>query len=260
MATHSVEENNRMTDMEWKHSTNPEEMIKLLCGKGSRRKLRLFAIACCRRVLPLFVSNGGTVQEALHSTLEMSEQDADGLLNPKLDARYYSHCLSEFESARKETARAGGKAATKAIRSFLTWEFNPSWEASTKFEVGTANDITHVCAIVRAVVEALKCDAIGDKNAARLGERLRHADQLRCVFGNPFRSIRITPDWLTWNRGRVRGMAQVIDEERRFGDLPILGDALEESGCDDSDILDHCRRPGKHIRGCFVIDSLLSHN
>ena len=47
------------------------------------------------------------------------------------------------------------------------------------------------------------------------------------------------------------------DEERRFEDLPILADALEEAGCDDEDILGHCRSDGEHVRGCWAVDLLL---
>ena len=52
-------------------------------------------------------------------------------------------------------------------------------------------------------------------------------------------------------------LAQAIYEERRFGDLPVLADALEEAGCTDADILSHCRGPGPHVRGCWVVDLLL---
>ena len=37
----------------------------------------------------------------------------------------------------------------------------------------------------------------------------------------------------------------------------ILADALEEAGCHDLDILAHCRQPGEHVRGCWVVDLLL---
>ena len=40
-------------------------------------------------------------------------------------------------------------------------------------------------------------------------------------------------------------------------DLLILADALEDAGCDNADLLDHCRRPGEHVRGCWVVDALL---
>ena len=30
-----------------------------------------------------------------------------------------------------------------------------------------------------------------------------------------------------------------------------------EAGCDNQDILDHCRSPGPHVRGCWVVDLVL---
>jgi hypothetical protein len=68
---------------------------------------------------------------------------------------------------------------------------------------------------------------------------------------------RIDPAWLRWNGGTVPGLARSIDEGRRFGDLPVLHDALLDAGCDDTDILDHCKAPGPHARGCWVLDLLL---
>jgi hypothetical protein len=80
---------------------------------------------------------------------------------------------------------------------------------------------------------------------------------LRDIFGNPFRSVSLDATWLTWNGGTVPLLAQTIYDDGRFQDLPILADALEEAGCTNADILDHCRRPGEHVRGCWVIDLLL---
>jgi hypothetical protein len=83
------------------------------------------------------------------------------------------------------------------------------------------------------------------------------ADFLRDVFGNPFRTAEVNPAWLVWNGGMVRSMAQVIYDERAFEQMPILADALEEAGCNDAEILQHCRMPGVHVRGCWVVDLLL---
>jgi hypothetical protein len=52
-------------------------------------------------------------------------------------------------------------------------------------------------------------------------------------------------------------MARTIYEERRFEDLPILADALEEAGCENEIILWHCRELGEHARGCWVLDAIL---
>jgi hypothetical protein len=62
---------------------------------------------------------------------------------------------------------------------------------------------------------------------------------------------------LTWNDGTVIKIAQAIYNERAFERLPILADALEDAGCDNADILRHCREPGEHMRGCWVVDLLL---
>jgi hypothetical protein len=82
-------------------------------------------------------------------------------------------------------------------------------------------------------------------------------DWLRDLFGNPFRQSVIGPDCLAWNDGTVPRIARAIYDERAFERMPILADALEDAGCGDADILRHCREPGEHVRGCWVIDLLL---
>jgi hypothetical protein len=62
---------------------------------------------------------------------------------------------------------------------------------------------------------------------------------------------------LNWQGGALRDLAQAITDERRFDDLPILADALEEAGCDNAALLQHCRWPGEHVRGCWVLDLIL---
>ncbi len=38
----------------------------------------------------------------------------------------------------------------------------------------------------------------------------------------------------------------------------ILADALQDAGCENTDVLNHCRGPGPHVRGCWVVDLVLS--
>jgi hypothetical protein len=77
---------------------------------------------------------------------------------------------------------------------------------------------------------------------------------LRDIFGNPFRPVTVQPSWLT---GDVVTLAQGFYQERHFEAIPILADALEESGCTNPDILAHCRFGGHHVRGCWVVDMIL---
>jgi hypothetical protein len=53
-------------------------------------------------------------------------------------------------------------------------------------------------------------------------------------------------------------LGQAIYQDGAFDRLPILGDALEEAGCTDERILQHCRRRGWHARGCWVVDLVRS--
>jgi len=71
------------------------------------------------------------------------------------------------------------------------------------------------------------------------------------------RHVRLDLSWLAWNDGAIPKIAQVIYDNRAFDHLPLLADALEDAGCDDADILSHCRTPGEHVRGCWVVDLLL---
>lgn len=70
----------------------------------------------------------------------------------------------------------------------------------------------------------------------------------------------VKPDWLTWNGGTVVCLAQAIRVERAFERLPILADALEDAGCSDADLLQHCRQPGQHARSCWVVDIVLEND
>jgi len=75
----------------------------------------------------------------------------------------------------------------------------------------------------------------------------------RYVFGNPFRPVAADPAWLT---STVIALAEGIYRDRAFDRMPILADALQDAGCANDNILNHCRQPGDHVRGCWVIDLL----
>ncbi len=88
--------------------------------------------------------------------------------------------------------------------------------------------------------------------------RATQSNLIRDIFGNYIRSVTVGLVWLAWNDSAVVKLAQGIYDDRAFDCLPILAGALEEAGCDNADILAHCRGPGPHVRGCWVIDLLLN--
>jgi hypothetical protein len=60
-----------------------------------------------------------------------------------------------------------------------------------------------------------------------------------------------------WCTSTVLSLATGIYDEKAFDRLPILADALQDAGCDSEDILNHCRQPGEHVRGCWALDVVL---
>jgi hypothetical protein len=82
---------------------------------------------------------------------------------------------------------------------------------------------------------------------------------LRDLFGPlAFRKVALPSSLLRWNDSTVVKLAQAIYENASFHDLPILAAALEEAGCRNEEVLTHCRGPGPHVRGCWVVDLVLN--
>jgi hypothetical protein len=86
-------------------------------------------------------------------------------------------------------------------------------------------------------------------------ESAAHCDIIRDVFGNPFRPVVFSPAWRT---DTAVSLARGMYESRDFGAMPILADALQDAGCDNDDMLGHCRDTKQiHVRGCWVVDLVL---
>ena len=104
-------------------------------------------------------------------------------------------------------------------------------------------------------------DAVGLAGGSVDLEKQQQCSILRDISGNPFDACPVlAPAWLEWNDRCVMKLAQAIYDERAFDRMPILADALEDAGCDDADILAHCRGDGPHVRGCWVVDLLLGNS
>jgi hypothetical protein len=102
---------------------------------------------------------------------------------------------------------------------------------------------------------------LGEEESRALGESIEaaeravQADLLRDIFGNPFRAISIEPSCLT---STVIALANQMYDSRDFSAMPILADALQDTGWENEDVLNHCRHPSEHVRGCWAVDKLLA--
>jgi hypothetical protein len=215
-----------MTESDWLACANPRTMLYWLGDRVDRRRALLFACACERRLWDQ--------PDCDHDKVTAAERYADG------------------QAPAEELFAVLEDIGIDGITLESVTEMDPvSWATyESEDSAGFAANL---------VISEDKMHTAADERtwqAANDAERAVQSDLLRDIFGNPFRPAAVDPAWLTWRDGTVRRLAEVIYAERRFADLPVLADALEEAGCDNPDILNHCRG-GEHVRGCWVVDLLL---
>jgi hypothetical protein len=220
-----------MTEAEWLACTDPQKMLEFLWGKASERKLRLFACSCCYRLHDLWGMMDGCLE-----AVEFANLYADGG-ETREDLKLVRDDLSGIDDycGSSEEIRYHALDCVMAI---------PLGDVS-----GLANRIIEYFENQHYLTEA-------ELEAEQEAERVLQCEILRDFF-NPFRPVKVEPSWLTWNDSAVPRLAHAIYDERAFDRLPVLADALEEAGCTNADILGHCRGPGPHVRGCWVVDLLL---
>jgi hypothetical protein len=272
-----------MTEHEWQTADDPRPMLEFLKRRASARKLRLFACACCRRVEHLLrepwckptIDVAERYLDGQAGEEEWNKQIGVGVLNTPMPYDYPPH-------GHKVGAWYAYRAAGELLHGQCDWKFDHvAWAAAAAAATAAVgwDDEAWDAALRAAWVgsgqepldgddwdEVRGSDAVWEMGwdsftcfPAWAVERAVQAALLRDIVGNPFvrRKVRLLPAWRTWNGGAVSKLAQAIYLERALERLPILADALEEAGCTSAEILDHCRKPGVHVRGCWVLDQLL---
>jgi hypothetical protein len=212
-------------------------MLALIQGTASDRKLRLLTVASCRQIWHLLLARSRTAAEVL-------ERYADGLVGTV----EYREAWSQADIESRMCAQDPPDATNYAIESVMI--SSPPTTTSVESALSTAA-MAFGCS---AALSAAEQDYDTEVEAGRQQAAERQAQLVRCVFGNPFRPVSAEPSWLT---STVLALAEGIYKEAAFDRLPILSDALLDAGCDNHDILTHCRSDGQHVRGCWVVDLLL---
>jgi hypothetical protein len=246
-----------MTEEEWLKCEDPTPMLVFLKGKVSDRKLRLFAVACCRSVWE------SLKHRDCRTAVEVAERYADGLVDvatlrqaadkaaADLDFDGDTICWHQPEGAALICA------IPKGCDDFPYSAYSDLEDATFDAVDLAAGGSAHKAAILaterytednREVFQSVY-------NKVDKAERLIQCKLVRDIFGNPFGPVTLDSSWLT---STVVSLAQQMYDSRDFSPMPILADALQDAGCDNAAILDHCRDPkGVHVRGCFVVDMLL---
>ncbi|MBY0522804.1 MAG: hypothetical protein K2R98_05380 [Gemmataceae bacterium] len=221
-----------MTEAEWLTCDDPTPMLEVVRSNPRQRRPRLFCCACIRHT-PL--GDGRKVWDLLtdprsRRAVELAELYADDLATEdEMDAaRHLAHRLAdELRDVALHAAASPGRTDV----------------AFTAFSIRNA-----VVTVVNRGAPTTKYD---DGYAAQR----KICEFFRDVYGPlPFRSL---PFDFGWASSTVMSLAEGIYQERAFDRLPILADALEDVGCSNQELLAHCRGPGEHVRGCWLLDLVL---
>ena len=216
------------------------------------RKLRLWACAVCRRIWHLLPD------ERSRRAVEVLEQLADGLATEKERAAAFTAAKAATASFNRD--KGGMEEVHNWAASAAEWAVDEDLtvDAENLSFLAAAAVRRHAAVTGPPEERAMVTDnreggpfAVAAEEAADLAQ----ANLLREVFGNPFRPVKVKPAWLT---DTVLALAKQMYESREFSAMPILADALQDAGCDNDDVLAHCRDTGAtHVRGCWVVDLLL---
>lgn len=229
-----------MDERTWRTSTTLHELYQFAAPRLGARKLRLFAIACCRRLGSEVCSARG-----LHA-LAVAERFADGFA----DERELTLAEQEaFEAHTEERDRPAisldgerpwsreaemGSRALVLVASVGLYQALDTAECVRKATVKRWMEVWQAergeeavqCQLLREIAGPLLFRPPVVPRAAQLGEALR----------------------LAWSA--YQGEWEL---------LPIVADAIEEAGCTDEELLSHLRGPEEHVRGCWALDAVLGH-
>jgi hypothetical protein len=225
-----------MTAGEWGKTNQPLKMIHQYPAAWDMRKVRLFWCANLRRVM-------NRVTEEIGKLVELVED------NPR-DAR--EELSAALVAIRKNISHADRDFVRHpdywALRVFLTLPPDSLFILVTDLVEQAAEGATR-----RSGHEIHSVAGRKLYKRAEGAENVRQASLIREVFGNPFRQV----DFAPWRTDTAVALARQMYEQNDFSAMPILADALQDAGCENVNVLDHCRDPGEHVRGCWVIDMLL---
>ena len=210
-----------MTEEEWLHPVDSSSLLDMIAD-GTSRKRRLLGAAVCYHLSTLIDLADGL------EAIQAAEMYADGWERRSAMVYQGQRIGNTIDVIRRD----GYSEAVHAIFAVC--------------RPGIALDLKHLVHWASAATERVP-DRVADAESNRL-------QFLRDIFGNPFRPVTFAPEWRT---EAAIGIAAKMYDSRDFGNMPVLADALQDAGCEHADILAHCREPGTHVRGCWVVDLVL---
>jgi hypothetical protein len=231
-----------MTEWEWFAPDSAWRLERELLAVVQRRKLFLLGCAFLRRVWALlraaeqlavetterYARGQSAVREVLDSWFEALESTGESFwLGARRDGESF------WLVPGGDLLRAGVREAFHEPACFAA---QAAWQA---------RDLVRDAAPVDCKAEAWRL------------EQRAQLDLYVDLVGDPMEVARPAPAFA--REPAVRGLVTALDRSEWIEPVAMLAlaDALEEAGCAEEAVLEHCRGGGTHQHGCWVLELLL---
>ncbi len=239
--------------MNWRTMKGPKNIIPKdndWSDPGVDRKLRLWGVACVRRLVNRLHSL--RLQQIINQGLDSAEQFAENEIG--LDERVKA--LDQVENSQHFGVYRDDVVVFHLPSGIQTYTKEQLCRFDAPIIAAARATLTRRGShdsVSRALTAAL--NRLQDLNKS--DERKAQEGLFQSIFGPPDHVVGSLTPFMDWSEGTPLKMAQTIYEENQWGNMPILGDALEEAGCTNDDVLYDCRTK-HHARGSWVVDSILA--
>lgn len=246
-----------MTEAEWLACQDPAPMLKSVRDKASERQLRLFACACCRKVLHL-MKDARSRQGLL-----AAERLADGGAGAR---RGRAGVAKEAKAAAEEARQLADAAQDPAEHLARLAECCAAWAAYFVVQPSAGDSADNAVGHASLALAYASCKTPKvltsfppDRERMMRDAMREQAGLLRDIIGSPFDRRTVDHTWLRKDTNTILTIAQAVYEQEAFTAerMRVLADALEEAGA-VTELVDHLLSPGPHVRGCWVVDLILS--
>jgi hypothetical protein len=219
-----------MTEEEWLRSQDPDPMWRLLevvdPSPSLLRKSRLLACAFARLIWEIHDEQGKQIIESMERYADGDESLEDFRV---VMGDYYDRVEDEPDPRRQAAGNcvlglSTARHENYPLRFAVTQGRLALSARQQSDEVWKSNHVPEICITIRD------------------------------IFGNPFRPVVLESSLRTES---VVSLARAMYESRNFSDIKVVAETLQNAGCDNQELLDHCRGSVSHIRGCWVVDLLL---
>jgi hypothetical protein len=244
-----------MTKEEWLACSDPDPMLDFVYPKSTQRQRRLLHCASCRLIWDWMRD------QRSRRAVEVAERLADGLASEP-EVTEATDAAQSVEYTRLAFWRPN--FPLRLALECLAPHFRPSpsdeheilqWYAQFRWsesDVANAQDINHVFwGVLSTYGDTIRFWTLDRKERQIRESQIR---LIRDLYDPLVFPIQLNPNWRT---STVVELARQIYDSSDFCSMSILSDALQDAGCDEQSILDHCKNGKTHAKGCWLLDLIL---